>query len=108
MRLVVQAIVNRQHAADDAAVLKREEQLDIGVREERVLLRREPLALGDAQRRDPMRIVTVAIVGVVDEPAEIAPVGDADYVDHCSNRITERAQLVVNPSVRASSWQIRP
>ena len=43
-------------AADDAIAAPGEQQLDVGVREERILLRREPLALGDPQRRNPVRI----------------------------------------------------
>src|SRR2546428_9859437 len=47
----------------------REQQLDLRVREERILCRREALVLAETQRRDPMRIVRVALVRGIDEPA---------------------------------------
>src|SRR2546428_13065836 len=50
----------------------REHQLDLLVPEERILCRREALVLAETQRRDPMRIVRVALVRVIDEPAEVA------------------------------------
>jgi len=72
MHLVVQAIVDGRDAAGDVVAPPREQQLDLRVREERILCRREALVLAETQRRDPMRIVRVALVRVIDEPAEVA------------------------------------
>ena len=45
---VMQTIVDCRDAADELAVPEREQQFDVRVREKRVLLGREPLALRDA------------------------------------------------------------
>ena len=82
VRVVVQAIVDRGDASDDAIAARGEQQIDVGVLEERVLRGRQALVLGDAQRRYPMRIGGVPVVSVVDEPAEVAPVRGAANVGH--------------------------
>src|SRR5262249_6190588 len=74
--LLVQAIVDGADAADDAAVALGEKQLDLRVLEEWILALGQPLALADPQRRHPVRIVRVALVGIVDESREIAPADD--------------------------------
>ena len=81
MRLLVQAIVGRENAADHAAIPPGQEALGVGMREERILSRREHFALRDPQRWDPMRIEMVPLVGVVDEPAEIPPAADWNDID---------------------------
>ena len=74
--LVVQAIVDRPDPAGDPAAAPGEEELDVGMREERVLRRLQALVLRQAQRRNPVRIAGVAVVGVVDESAELGTAAD--------------------------------
>ena len=47
MHLVVQAIVDRRDAAGHGVAPPREQQLDVRVREERIVLRREALVLAE-------------------------------------------------------------
>ena len=82
VRLLMQPIVDRGDPADDAIAAPREHQLDRGVREERILLRVEALVLADAQRRHPVRIARVALVHVVDEPADLGAAVDWANLQH--------------------------
>jgi hypothetical protein len=84
--LVVEAIVDRCDAADDAIAAPGEEEIDVGVGEERIRLRREAFALRLAQRQHPVGITRVAFVRVVDEPAEFPPVADGPDLQHGSGR----------------------
>ena len=88
MRLVVQSIVDRGDTAGDAAVAGCKQQFDLGMLEERILRRRQPLVFGQAQRRQPVRIGGVALVGIVDELAEVASPRDAPNVDHGSRYVS--------------------
>ena len=94
--LVVKTIVDRGDAAGDAMAAPREQQLDVGVGEERILSGRQPLVFGDPQRRHPVRIRRVAIVGVIDEPAELAPALHAPNVNHLAllNTLASRRAIV--------------
>ena len=105
VRLVVEPIVDRGDAADDAVAAPGEEQLDVGVGEERILSRRQPLVLGEPQRRHPVRIARVAVVGVVDEPAELAPAVHAPNVNHLGilNTLASRRAFVRVDVVRLLS-----
>ena len=62
----------RGDAADDAAVAQREEVLGPPVLEEGVLAPVQELPALEAQRRDPVRLVTVQAEGQVDEATEVA------------------------------------
>ena len=69
----MQPIVDRGDPADDATRrATREQQLDVGVSEEWILLRVQPLVFADPQRRHPVRVGRVALVHVIDEPADLA------------------------------------
>src|SRR5207249_283349 len=100
VRLVVQPIVNRRDAAHDLAAAPGEQQLDVRVREKRILLRREPLAFRHPQRRNPVRIACVDLVGVIDEPVKLRA---AAYV-LVGYYIT--GWLFVAPSPRLESWLV--
>src|SRR4029450_3123927 len=80
--LVVKMIVDRGDTAGDAMSAPGEEQLDVGVGEEGVLSGCQPLAFGNPQRRHPVWIRRIAIVGVIDEPAELAPALHAPNPNH--------------------------
>jgi hypothetical protein len=73
--------------AGDAMAAPRQEQLDVGVGEERILSGRQPLAFGDPQRWYPVWVRRIAIVGVIDEPTELAPALHAANVNHLGSSI---------------------
>jgi len=80
-------IVDRGDTAGDAMAAPRQEQLDVGVGEKRILSGRQPLAFGDPQRWYPVWIRPIAIVGVIDEPTELAPALHAPNVNHLGSSI---------------------
>src|SRR5262249_25134390 len=78
---VMEPIVDRADPADDPAVAPGEKELDVGVLEERILLRSETLTFADPERRDPVRGACMALVRMVDELPELAPVAHGTDVD---------------------------
>src|SRR2546426_496644 len=84
----MERVVDCGDPSADAAAAPGEQQLHLGVLEERVLLRREPLVLADPKGRYPMRIAGVSAVGVVDETSKVAAAADAADRNQCSGRTT--------------------
>jgi len=82
VHVVVQPIVEHADAPHDGAAAEGDEQIMICVREERIFLRLQPFFFGEAQWRDPVRIVAVAAVGVVDESAQVATRRHGTHVGH--------------------------
>ena len=82
VRLLVQAIVDRGDAADDAIAAPGEQQLHLGVRKERVLLRVDAIVFAEPQRRHPVRVARVALVHVVDEPPALTAGADRANLQH--------------------------
>ena len=74
VKLVVRAILDGGDAADGASVAQREKQLAVGRAIERIVLRIERVANGDAQRRHPLRVIApiIDLPREIDEPAQLA------------------------------------
>ena len=89
----VQAVVDREHAARHAALPPREQRFHVGVLEKGILLRREPFVLGETQWWNPVGIAPVALVCVIDEPAEVAPLRGYLDVNHCQESLIESCGL---------------
>ena len=74
------------YPADDVLAAPGEEQLNVGMLEERVLLRGEAVVFGVAQRRYPVRIVFVNAPGQSDESVEVFLRLDRCYMDRLRRR----------------------
>ena len=67
VELVVRAVLDRGDSSDRASVAQREKELAVGGAIERIVLRIQRIANGDAQRRHPLRVVA----SIIDLPREI-------------------------------------
>jgi len=67
VELVMRTVLDRGDAADRVSIAEREEQLPVGLAVERICLGVERVADGDAQWRNPLRMLG----GVIDLPWEI-------------------------------------
>jgi hypothetical protein len=71
-----------RRSADDPIAAPGEQQLHLGVRKERVLFRVDPIVLAEPQRRYPVRVARVALVHVIDEPADLGAALDWANLQH--------------------------
>lgn len=96
MGLEMEPIVDRGDSSNHSVAGPGQEQLDVGVLEERVFGRRQPLAFTPPQGCHPVRVVGVPMVRMVDEPGELAASVDRPDADTC------HADIIVHTPVWTS------
>jgi hypothetical protein len=107
VRVVVPPIVDGADTADDDAGAPGEKQLDVRMREERVLGRIQPLALADPEGWHPVRIVRVALVCVIDEACKIPASLDGrddDRLGHADIMVYACGSPSASRSRTSSTW----